>query len=504
MKTWYHLIKKIFIKHQERFYVRRQSFFLSIIALIFTYGCQEDSAVLLKINNLNTRLGVMPTKTFFHFNTPQLLLGQVPDCTLGRLNPLLRIKVEETQGLERSLEYITIKIPRLKPSQKDYQLYAYTSNSNKKIPIQIVDSKHNKGIKGNQEMQGIMPISLKGHETKEYFIKAVPYKNVMTETDLIVKGSKLDVIVENTYYAASLKEYTGFKQQKLGSGQLGSLTLKEFNDVILARKNPNLKIHWAPNFSKENLHYKTMAHLNSPDSVFVSTKGPFYFSLFRSGKIEGYEKILLKGKYKFYAGLPYFTFESEILFTENDSLNLLRNDEMTMDSLFTHLAFSNAGKTTHLPLYDDNSMTYLDKNPIPDNAAWLFFYNKNQRPLPKGTNYASENTFSFQDKSQGIKPTGGNKSYAFGSIRIEYNNKNIHGNDSPTYNKHTKITASANNGRYWNRRLIDNKNTFVPKGSKYTEKNAYILFKIDEKDPEKTIKYYYERLKNPVLVRYIR
>ena len=432
MKVWYHPIKKLFLKSKERLndIKRRCSFFLlPMIGIIFASGCQGDGAVLLKI------------------------------------------KVEETEGLERPLEYIAINLPRLKLSQKDYQLYAYSGNSNVKIPVQIVGSQLNN--MGNQEMHGVLPISIGGHETKEYFIKAEPGKELERDTDFIVQGSHLDLIVENKHYIASLKEYIGHKHQKFGSGHLGSLTLREFDDVVLARKNPNLKIHWAPNFSKEYLNYKTMAHLNSPDSVFVSTKGPFYFSLFRSGRIEGYEKILLKGKYKFYAGLPYLIFESEILFTEDDSLNLLRNDEMTMDSLFTHLAFPKAGGTTiHLPLYDESTITYLDENPIPDDSPWLFFYNKY-------------------------------KSFAFGSIRLHYDNRNIHGDDSPTDNKHTKITASANNGRYWNRRLIHSKNTFVPKGSKYTEKNAYIIFKIDEKDPAKTIKYFYDRLKNPVMVRYI-
>ncbi|WP_128755378.1 hypothetical protein [Aquimarina sediminis] len=384
---------------------------------------------------------------------------------------LLKIEVEENKGLERSLEYIIINLPRLKPSQKDYQLFAYSSNNKVKTPVQIVGSKLS--TKDNHEIHGVLPISIRGNETKEYVIKAEPNKGVKTDTDLAVKGNHLDLIVENKYYAASLKEYIGHKHQKFGSGHLGSLTLKEFDNVVLARKNPSLKIHWAPNFSKENLDYKTMAHLNSPDSIFVSTKGPFYFSLFRSGYIKGYEKILLKGKYKFYSGLPYFTFESEITFTKDDSLNLLRNDEMTIDSLFTHLAFLKArGNTIHLPLYDENSIACLDKNPISDDSPWLFFYNKY-------------------------------KSFAFGTIRLLYDNKNIHGDYSPTDNRHTKITASTNNGRYWNRRLIDSANTFVPKGSKYTEKNAYIIFKIDKKDPEKRIKYFYERLKNPVIVRYI-
>lgn len=432
MKGQYNPVKKLFQKLKEELHeIRSQRpFFLQLVMIIiFIYGCKGDGDVLLKI------------------------------------------KIEETEGLERPLEYISIDLPQLVPDQKDFRLYACSHNNHIKIPLQMVGPKLND--MGELKMQGVLPISIGGHETKEFLIRVEPYKDLDLDTDLIVKGRHLDLMVENNHYMASLKGYTGYKNQEFGSGHLGSLVLKEFDDVVLARKNPNLKIHWAPNFSKVNLDYKTMAHLNSPDSISVSTKGPFYFSLFRSGRVKGYEEALLKGRYSFYSGLPYFLFESEILFTENDSINLLRNDEMTMDSLFTHLAFPQlGGSITHLPLYDESSMAYLDENPIPDDSPWLFFYNEDE-------------------------------SFAFGSIRLHYDNKNIQGDDSPTDNKHTKITASTNNGRYWNRRLIDGKNTFVPKGSKYIEKNAYIIFKIDEKDPAKTMKYYYERLKNPVKVSYL-
>ncbi|MBN4055460.1 hypothetical protein JYU12_01810 [bacterium AH-315-K03] len=387
-------------------------------------------------------------------------------------NPIfIKIKVEETQGLNRPLEYIDIKLPTSKTYTKDKLIVAFDLKSKEIIPAQTIQS-NLKSDNANNEIRIIFPISIKELETKEYIIKTKPDDNTPIDTDLQISGDNLNLIVENKYLSANFLEYTGFENVKLGPGQLGSLLLKEFGNIQLARKTPNLKMHWAPNFKKEAIGYKTMGHITSPDSFSVS-KGPYYFSLFRSGHIKEYQEISLKGEYRFYAGLPYFIFTSEVLFNNDVFLSLLRNDEMTMDKLFTHVAFPRPnGKIIDLPLYQDDSMTYLDKNPISDDAPWLFFYNKA-------------------------------KSYAFGSIRLQYDNKNTSGSDSPTYNKHTKITASSNDGRYWNRVLIHDKNTMVPKGSKYTETNAYIVFKADKNNPAKKMVYFHKRLTNPVKVSYI-
>ncbi|MDO5980604.1 hypothetical protein [Flavivirga spongiicola] len=385
-------------------------------------------------------------------------------CCYNNSTVLLKIKVEEQVGLNRPLEYIEIILPRVETYQEGDKIYAYSIDEGKQIGVQVIEKK--------KEIQIVFPITIKENETKEYIIKVESDKNIETHTDLNVLGEKLDVMIENKYFSASFKEFIGYKEEKLSSGHLGSISLKEFGNIILERKDPNLKMHWGPNFGKENLNYRTMAHLTSPDSCFTSTKGPYYFSLFRRGHIEGYEKIWLQGEYKFYAGLPYFVFSSEMIFTDDDSLNLLRNDEMTMDSLFTNVVFPKSnGEIIDLLLYDESEMAYLDGNPITDDASWLFFYNKS-------------------------------KSYAFGSIRLHYDNTNLYGGDSPIERSHTKITSSTNSGRYWNRRLINSKNTFVPKGSKYKEKNAYIVFKADKNDPAKTIEYFYKCLKHPVKISY--
>lgn len=179
-------------------------------------------------------------------------------------------------------------------------------------------------------------------------------------------------------------------------------------------------------------------------------------------KQAGPEQINLQfrkeGKYTFLADLPYFIFQSTMAMKEEVSLKLLRNDEMTMDSLFTHVAYQKSDrKVSRLKLYD-TELDSLNNNPIPDDSRFVAFYNTNE-------------------------------GYGLASIRLIYDNMNNQGNSSPTYKSYTKISKSSENGRYWNRVLMDSITT-APKGSRYHEKNAYLVFEVGSEIPEEQIQYY--------------
>ena len=151
---------------------------------------------------------------------------------------------------------------------------------------------------------------------------------------------------------------------------------------------------------------------------------------------------------------------------QNIWLTLLRNDEMTMDSLFTNVAYKKkSGEISDLAFSKRHKI--LDTNPVENDAPWLCFYNRE-------------------------------KGYALGSIRLKYDNSDKNGLPSPTYQAHTKISDGAGGGKYWNRRLIHEYPVFVPAGSRYAEENAYLVFKIQPGDPLKDIKYWAECLQNPL------
>ncbi|MDZ7765954.1 MAG: hypothetical protein U5K00_16310 [Melioribacteraceae bacterium] len=289
-------------------------------------------------------------------------------------------------------------------------------------------------------------------------------KNVVT--DLKLSGEGLDLIINNNFYRANLSKSNQSEAKNYDSGQLCDLLIKgKFNQLLFRTEN---RMHWAPNFQKPGMeYYNTIAGWQNPKRYIVN-KGPYLISTQRQDSAPDVPEILLTTDYFFYAGLPYFKFYSSMDIIEDVNLSLLRNDEMTMDSLFTHVAYqSNSGQIIDLSFAE--RYKEFEENPIESNAPWVCFYN-----IDIG--------------------------YAFGSIRIKYDNTNDTGLPSPTYHSHTKISDGAERGKYWNRCLIDNYPVFVPKGSSYREENAYLIFEINKEDKFKEIIEQLNIIKNPVEV----
>lgn len=381
------------------------------------------------------------------------------------------VHITELAGISRELEYVEMKIPIEPLRLVNKALFLKNRKDGNLIIGQILNS--SKVLLDSNFVYCLFPISIQAHETNEYeIVIGDPEK---TSTDLTSKGKGLNLFIENEYYKADLTTKKSSNNIALGPGQLTSISLKEHSGITLERTK--IKMHWAPSFQKKNEDYKTMAHIQELDSIRIE-KGPYVVSVYRSGKVKGYEEIQLEGEYKFYAGKPYFSFSSEMTMVDSLTVTMLRNDEMTMDRFFTHAIFPIAsGKVKTIDLYDKaplishHSIKELRKQPVDANARWFAFYNDS------------------------IK-------YGFGSFRLHFNYKNLNGGLSPMSDSQTKITYAHHEGRYWDRRFIDSGELRVPKGSKYFEENVYAIFDVENENPSKEIEKLYEQLSNPVIVKY--
>jgi len=374
---------------------------------------------------------------------------------------VLTFNVKETAGIDRELEFVEIQWSlRTKPGQDDTFSIA---GQDGKFEGQILDVI--KGSDGQFTVTAIFPVTIKANKSKDYKVVMAPSQ---LKTSLNVKGDGLALEIENDYFIADLTANKFKADAPLSSGQVRSLILKNYDNQVLKRSHINM--HWSPNFQGKGREYAGLSHMIDPD-VGYSEIGAYKTSIYKEGKIDGYPEIKLKAKYEFYAGMPYFVFSSEIYIERDIELYLLRNDEMTLDSLFTNLIFSDESKRIkNMPLYEESTYDYLQKDPIKDDAPWLAFYNRDLN-------------------------------YGYGSIRLKYGNKNPKDIQSPLYLPHSKISPVEDGGRYWNRRLIHEKNTFVPKGSKYYEKNAYCIFDTGSSPIEQIVNLH-QRLHNPLQVSY--
>ncbi len=383
---------------------------------------------------------------------------------------IAEIQIIEVTGLKRSLDYIELFLQESQELVPEFNTILYVEDilTSEKIPCQLISREvFPESAWGTFRI--IFPVSIDSCEAKRFYLIKTSVSSLnLPSTDLKLTGSGLELIIDNSYYQADLTKSDKSEAKNHSSGQLRELLFKDYNQLFFRTEN---RIHWGPNFRRKDLkYYETIAGWEYPKNYNIQN-GPYLIRTIRQDEAPDHPQIYLSAVYSFLANLPFFTFFSEMQFTEDTWMELLRNDEMTMDSMFSHVAYQGLdGQVTSLPFH--SRYEHLGKNPIGNDTPWLCFYH---------------------DK----------KKYAYGSIRIEYDNINNQGSESPTYRPHTMISDGADGGKYWNRLLISDRMTLVPEGNRYREMNAYIVFTIHNTDPFSEIKYWAERLLNPLKIKII-
>ncbi len=385
----------------------------------------------------------------------------------GQEPALARVTLTEPIALARTLEYVEFALQaKIDFSKTNTSLVAVDEASGESIACQVFD-RNDFGKDGPSSCAIIFPVSLQARETKTLLLKVNQSEDVhqQSASDLSMTGAGSELRVANKYFVANLTRSDQAEPKSHASGQIRELLIKMgFNQLLT---NAEDRVHWAPNFKRPEIeYYTTIAHWEKPALNLVE-QGQHLVRTVRQDLAPDHPEILLTAVYKFYANLPYFKFYSEMEMVADVWLELLRNDEMTTDSMFTHVAFERPnGEIIDVRL--DERHALLKQQPIEAGAPWLCFYN-----IDKG--------------------------FAFGSIRLKYDCTNQYGAQSPTYLPHTQIGQWLDR-RYWNRRLIHDHLTFVAKGSRYVEENAYLVFRIAERDRLEEIEKLARQLRNPILV----
>lgn len=247
-------------------------------------------------------------------------------------------------------------------------------------------------------------------------------------------------IFENPYYTADLsaREVKGKTED---NGTLRGLVFKAFNLRIERSKN---RMHWAPSMQRVGAKdYSSMGTWN-PVQKHEKKESKDMVRLTRSGYVQGYPEIHLSTEYDFPKNAPYFLFRSTMAVEKPIDMYWLRNQEMTMDHIFTHVAWPGAdGKPVVVDF--DARKPILAAKPLPVDVPWVAFVN-----LDKG--------------------------FGYGAITLLHK-----------ATKAANAITSINDGvdppaRYWDRRLINQVNTKLEPGDKFEEETAYVLFKVASKD----------------------
>ena len=256
----------------------------------------------------------------------------------------------------------------------------------------------------------------------------------------IEKTDRVGRTIENEHFIADLSHRTIQGQQE-DSGTLRALTYKAFGVTLLRTRN---RMHWAPNLQRAGASgYRGLGTWH-PVQQFREDEKAGTYTHYREGYLADYPEVKMEAEYRFLTGVPYFLFWSRMTVEKSLTVRLVRNNEMTMDQFFTHVAWPSRDGRQHVATFEERH-PLLDKEPIAVDAPWTAFLN-----LDKG--------------------------YGYGFVNLEYR-------ATKTANPHIKISDGADNGKYWNRVIIADTDVQLEPGDRFVERTAFILFRCSRENP---------------------
>ena len=269
------------------------------------------------------------------------------------------------------------------------------------------------------------------------------------QTVQVENTGKIGRRVENKYYVADLSPRENRGRQE-DSGTLRALTFKDFG-LTLFRSPNNGRMHKGPSIQRVGASTYADQGVWDPVQDFREARRDGFYIHHREGYFPGYPEVKVTSEYRFPADAPYFLVSTVLAVEKPIRVSLLRNNEMTMNLFFTHLAWPGRDGAVRVASFDERK-PILEKEAIPADAPWLAFVN-----LEKG--------------------------YGYGFVMLE-------SEASKTANADTTIAdgvrSSADpvlDARYWSRHLIWNSPVDLVPGDRFEEQTAYVLFHSSEKSP---------------------
>jgi hypothetical protein len=246
--------------------------------------------------------------------------------------------------------------------------------------------------------------------------------------------------IENQFYIAELAD---------NSGTLRALTFKDFG-VTFMRDPANGLMHKGPSIQRAGARsYKDIGNW-TPVQSFREQQNEDSYIHHREGYFADYPEVKIAVEYRFLKDAPYFLVSDSMTVEKALRTVLVRNDEMTMNLFFTHLAWPGRDGAVRVASFDERK-SILEKEPIPADAPWLAFVN-----LEKG--------------------------YGYGFVMLESEASKT-ANADITISDGVRGGTTTLTGRYWSRHLISGKEVDLVPGDQFRERTAYVLFKCSKERP---------------------
>ena len=403
------------------------------------------------------------------------------------------VVVSETGGISRSDEPVEVLLAfypdEAQQLSRDVRVVAVNPSTHelKEVPSQVYDireflEKDDLAPDASGKPTREAPLWMPTTSARVAFLADVPAKTSqvflvyynnpaamakMYKTDLHVQGEAPGLEIENSDMTVVLHPV---------SGHLDQIALKSKEDFPLYhRMETNGAVHWNPGIYVPPRPWTHTADWKNPHSFIVA--GPVVTRSELWDELRGVPEADASVRYEFFPGKPYFISSTSMRINETVNCLALRNAEIVFKrELITHAAWYDVIRDSVIE-YNVLKMPDLTDLKMEADIPWIAFYNK----------------------ETGI---------GFAGISLDYSNSGIE-NGPRLLNPFFYITGGP--WIYWARGLShpylsSNMQQIVPvlKGNVFSEKWAYLIYKIDDlSKPWEPVLEWQRKLTNPLRVQLV-
>ena len=379
-------------------------------------------------------------------------------------------RVEEEAGLERTDEVVelTITASRAALPAPEFRLF----DGQTEIPFQLLDFRESNPVESvaktnppSATAKIAFPLSL-GPNGKKLLLVLKGRPRPAAPGRLGLSGENLGKTLITPYLALR------FHPQ---SGQI--LTIESPKEGIKLWNKAGV-IHWNPDVFVPGVAWDHSFDWNPPASFDEKTGTVLYMNT-RKGPMPRVKDVALEVRYRVDAFHPWFISETMMAVEKDIGVIAVRNDEMVLyKELFDSLMYrAKNGEVVTMPLKELPEAPFGLVHIAPPDVPWVGLINTTEK-------------------------------YGFFSLRLEAAASNLDVSGDFSHKAGTYFYAPSDGDYvYWVRPLIytwadyatNNLLSFVPKGSFFYEKNAYVLLRLDDRTPQE-LDTLLRRLKNPLRV----
>jgi hypothetical protein len=379
-------------------------------------------------------------------------------------------QVEEEAGIERNQEIVTFTLVAPKADLDPPSIVVF--DGPKAVPFEVLEIEESVPPEAvsatyllTSTLKVVLPIDAKVYEKKLLLVLKGDQRPASAQ-GFTVSGEGLGKTIKGSKLALELHPQ---------SGQINTIESIEAGIKLF---NKSGVIHWNPDVFVPGVAWDHSFDWNPP-AIAEEKVGRFLYLNSRRGPLPRVKGVMLDVKYTLETDAPYFFSETRLDFGESQGVIAVRNDEMVLfRELFDSLLYRDKkGDIIKLPLREKEGMPFGLVHVAPEDLGWVGLVNSRE-------------------------------GFGFFSLRLLAAHGNFEFPGEFLHKAGTYFYAPADgNYVYWVRPLIytwadyftNNNFAFVPKGSFFYEKNAYIVARLSDDLPQK-LDSLLKRLRNPLRI----